>query len=239
MLKIIVLLSGASAFFIGPALAQEPAVPSPNPNAVSYVFDITRDGDKIGVDTLDISKDGDITTVKIGTHISVTAAFIEVYHFDHSGVETWNGNHFVSYKAKTDANGKKYSIAATADAGGKMNLTVNGQTTELSQLVLPATFWNSDFVTAAQMIDADKGALLSVQVADLGDEAIEQNGASLPNHRPIGSRHLARQQYAGQDPVARLGQFADRLRSAALRHQAATVTHSCVVAGSCRRGPRL
>src|SRR5579863_6696278 len=179
MLKIIALLSGASAFFIGPALAQEPAVPSPNPNAVSYVFDITRDGDKIGVDTLDISKDGDITTVKIGTHISVTAAFIEVYHFDHSGVETWNGNHFVSYKAKTDANGKKYSIAATADAGGKMNLTVNGQTTELSQLVLPATFWNSDFVTAAQMIDADKGALLSVQVADLGDEAIEQNGVQV------------------------------------------------------------
>lgn len=186
MLKIIALLSGASAVFIAPALAQEPAVanPSPNlnPNSVSYVFDISRDGDKIGVDTLDITKDGDITTVTIGTHIAVTAAFIEVYHFDHSGVEIWNGNHFVSYKAKTDANGKKYTVSAVADAHGKMNLTVNGETTELSQLVLPATFWNSDFVTAEQVIDADKGALLSVQVADLGDESIEQNGAEVQAH---------------------------------------------------------
>lgn len=177
MLKFVALLSAASALFVGPALAQEPV--APNPNTVSYVFDITRDGDKIGVDTLDITKDGDTTTVKIGTHISVTAAFIEVYHFEHSGIETWSGDHFVSYKAKTNANGSKYNISAVAEADGKMNLTVNGETTELPQIVLPATFWNSDFVNAAQVIDADKGGIMSVKVADLGDESIEMNGAEI------------------------------------------------------------
>jgi hypothetical protein len=36
--------------------------------------------------------------------------------------------------------------------------------------------WNTDFVGATELFDADKGTLLSVKVKDLGDQAIRQNG---------------------------------------------------------------
>ena len=85
------------------------------------MFDITRDGNKIGVDTLDITKDGDTTTAKIGTTISVVVAFIEVYHFDHSAVEVWKDGKFVSYNAQTNANGTKYKVSETASDDGKIN----------------------------------------------------------------------------------------------------------------------
>lgn len=184
MFRILALLPSFALLLAAPALAQDSTNTNPNssPNPVSYVFDITRDGDKIGSDTLEISKDGDTTTAKIGTTISVVVAFIEVYHFDHSAVEVWKNGKFVSYTAQTNANGTKYDVSETTSDDGKINLSVNGETQELAQLAVPATFWNSDFVNATQVIDADKGKVLSVQVQDLGDEPIDMNGQQVQAH---------------------------------------------------------
>jgi hypothetical protein len=176
MLRLVTLLFGCVALIV-PALAQEPV----ESNKARRVFDITRNGDKIGTETIETEKNGDITTVKMATRLAVTAAFIELYHFEHTAVETWTAGHFTSYKAHTNANGSKYTISAVA-AGGKLNLTVNGQQSELNSIILPTTLWNKDFVDATQMFDADKGMLVSVKVDDLGDEAIELNGAEVQTH---------------------------------------------------------
>ncbi len=177
MLRISSVLLGLFLLTVAPAFAQQPLPPT----ATRRVFDISRDGNKIGTDVIDIDTEGDTTTVKFVTQISVTAAFIELYHFDHSAVETWTGGQFVSYKAETNDNGTKYNISAMA-AGGKLELTVNGQQIELSQIALPTTLWNKNFVTSTQMIEADKGTLLSVKVKDVGDEVIELNGAQVHAH---------------------------------------------------------
>lgn len=199
MLRLFILLL---SFFLGalvPALAQAPVkstktqaskIPSSKasklaaavpPTKIKHVFDILRDGNKIGTDVLEIEKDGDKTVAKISTHISVTAAFLELYHFDHSAVETWNAGRFVSYKAHTNDNGTKYVVSAVA-SDGKTDLTVNGEETKIAQVVLPASLWNADFINSTQLIDADKGKVLSIQVSDLGDDVIEVNGAETHAH---------------------------------------------------------
>ncbi|MGA3302428.1 MAG: DUF6134 family protein [Methylovirgula sp.] len=206
MFRIFALLPSLALLLVGPALAQEPPSPNPsaNPNIVSYVFDITRDGNKIGSDTLDITKDGDTTTAKIGTKISVVVAFIEVYHFDHSAVEIWKNGKFVSYEAETDANGTKYNVSETASDDGKINLTVNGEAQELAQLAVPATFWNSDFVNATQVIDADKGKVLAVQVQDLGEEPIDMNGQQVQAHHYQMTGELKRDIWLVNDMAVRI-----------------------------------
>ena len=184
MFRIFALLPSVALLLIGPALAQDAANPNPNPNpnVTSYVFDITRDGNKIGVDTLDITKDGDTTTAKISTSIPVEVAFIEVYHFEHAATEVWKGGKFVSYKAQTNDHGTKYKVSSVASPDGKVDLTVNGEKQELSQLAVPATFWSNDFINATQVIDPDKGKVLAVQVQDLGDEPIDLNGQQVQAH---------------------------------------------------------
>lgn len=177
MLRTLILLLSFVCGLIAPAVAQTPV----ESDKIHRVFDIMRNGDKIGTEVIEAEKDGDTTTVKFSTRISVTAAFIELYHFEHSGTETWKRGRFASYKAKTNANGDKYTISAQS-ADGKFDLTVNGQQNELPQIVLPTTLWNKDFVDATQMFDADKGMLVSVKVNDLGDEAIELNGAEVHAH---------------------------------------------------------
>lgn len=182
MLKTFTLVLGI--FFLGftPALAKEkahaPAAAPPEPTTTQRVFDITRDGKKIGTDIIDIVKDGKTTTVNFTTHISVVIMFMEAYRLDHTAVETWNDGKFVSYTAQTNDNGKKHTISATL-TDKKFDLTVDGKDQELPQLVLPATLWNTDFISATELFDPDKGTLLSVEVKDLGEQAIRQHGNTI------------------------------------------------------------
>jgi hypothetical protein len=186
-----------------PALAQEPAAPThaghsghagamshagattshavAAPTTTEHVFDITREGNKIGTDTVEVTKAGDTTTIQSTTHIEVTVAFIKAYSFDHVATEKWAKGHFVSYKAHTNDNGKKYDLFAKS-TGEKTELTVNGEKTEVPQVVMPASLWNKDFVTATQLIDTDKGKLMSIAVQDVGDESIEIGGTQVQAH---------------------------------------------------------
>lgn len=174
-----------------PALAQEPVAPKTTatkttttktaPTKTHHVFDITRDGNKIGTDVVEVTKSGDTTVIKSTTHIEVTVAFIKAYAFDHTAVETWSKGHFVSYKAHTDDNGTKYELSAKT-AGEKLELTVNGEHSEVPQIVLPASLWNKDFVSSTQLIDTDKGKIMSVNVQDVGDESIDMDGTQVQAH---------------------------------------------------------
>src|SRR5665213_3690544 len=114
MLRIFTLIPSIFLLGIVPALAKAPApapVP-PEPATTQRIFDITRDGTKIGTDIIDIVKDGDTTTVNFKTHISVVVMFMEAYRMEHTAVETWSDGAFVSYKAQTDDNGTKRTILA-------------------------------------------------------------------------------------------------------------------------------
>lgn len=177
MLRMFALLLSLFILVIAPALAQQPVAPT----QIRHVYDITHNGNKIGTDVVEIDKEGDKTTVKFTTHISVVVMFIEAYRFDHSGVETWTAGHFVSYKSRTNDNGTKHTISAMV-VGDKLDLTADGQHSELPQVILPATLWNNDFIGSTEIIDADKGTILSIKVQDLGDEVIELGGAEVHAH---------------------------------------------------------
>jgi len=182
MFKIFTLVLGIFFLGVAPALAKEKAhapVPvPPEPTTTQRIFDITRDGSKIGTDIIDIVSDGKTTTVNFTTHISVVIMFMQAYRMDHTAVETWTDGKFVSYTGQTDDNGKKHVISATL-TDKKFDLTVDKKDQELPQLVLPATLWNTDFIGATELFDPDKGTLLSVEVKDLGEQAIRQHGNTI------------------------------------------------------------
>jgi hypothetical protein len=139
---------------------------------------VTRDGNKIGAETVTIEKDGDTTTVKFKTHISVVVMFIQAYHFAHSAVETWTGGKFASYKAVTDDNGKHFKVEAVAKDDSVM-LDVNGEETKLPGNTVIASLWSKAFVDQTMMIHPDSGAQLQVKVKDLGEENIDFHGSQI------------------------------------------------------------
>jgi hypothetical protein len=152
-----------------------PADSAAAPTTEERVFDVTRDGNKIGVETIMIEKTGATTVVKFKTHISVVVMFIEAYHFAHSAVETWTAGKFVSYKAVTDDNGKHFNVNAVAK-DDQVLLDVNGTHSKLPANTIFASLWSKDFVDQTMLLHPDSGVQLQVKVKDLGEEQIDFHG---------------------------------------------------------------
>ena len=162
----------------GLALAAAVAVPAlaaPEAKHVHRVFDVMREGSKIGTDTFDITRQGDTTSVKVNTHILVKIAFITAYRYEHTEAGTWKGGQLVAFKSQTDDNGTDHHIKA-AQAGGKIALTVDGAATSAPKVVQPASLWGAEVSKQRQMFDPANGKRLAVDVADLGEETVEMNG---------------------------------------------------------------
>jgi hypothetical protein len=164
---------------MSPALAGAP----PAAPAVHRVFDIMRSGSKIGTDTFDISRQGDITNVKIVTHVLVKIMFVNAYRYDHTESGSWKGNQLVSFTSTTDDNGTNHEIKAT-QTGGKVALDVDGAKTDLPKGVVPASLWSADVSNKSQLFDPGNGKRLSTKPQDLGEETVAVHGA------PQQLRHL-------------------------------------------------
>lgn len=152
-----------------------PALAAPETKHVHRVFDVMREGSKIGTDTFDITRQGDTTSVKVNTHILVKIAFITAYRYEHSEAGTWKGGQLVAFKSQTDDNGTDHQIKA-AQAGGKIALTVDGAATSAPKAAQPASLWGAEVAKQRQMFDPANGKRLAVDVADLGEETVEMNG---------------------------------------------------------------
>jgi hypothetical protein len=201
MLGKLAIFSGLLMLTVGPVGAQPATAPVSAPDR--RVFDILRDGSKIGTEVVEIDKQQDTTSVKFTTHISVVVMFIQAYHFEHSATETWTGGKFVSYKAYTDDNGKKHDVSAVAN-NDKLELDVDGTHSEAPPDLVPASWWNRDFVSRTDMLDAETGRLVSIKVADLGDEQLVQNGATIQAHHYKISGDIDRDLWFDGDSLVRI-----------------------------------
>lgn len=145
------------------------------PKHVHRVFDIMRAGSKIGTDTFDVTRSGDVTKVNIASHIVVKIAFVTVYRYDHTESESWKGNQLTSFTSQTDDNGTTHQVSAIP-AGGKMDLTVDGKPTTAGKGIVPASVWTATISQHSQLFDPASGKRLAVKAEDLGQETVALNG---------------------------------------------------------------
>src|ERR1700752_2519229 len=97
-----------------PAVAENP----PAAAKTHRIYDVTREGSNIGTETVDVERQGDTTTVKIKSDISVKIMFVEAYRYEHSCNEVWKSGQLASFKSHTNDNGTKHAVEVTA-AGEK------------------------------------------------------------------------------------------------------------------------
>ena len=161
------------------ALSMAPAGTNKAAAAVKIhkVFDIVRGGDKIGTDTIDIEHQNDTTTVKIKTNLSVKVMFVEAYRYEHSCNETWKNGQLIAFKSQTNDNGTKHFIDVTA-APGKLSMDADGKHSDLPKTAAPATLWGKDAIHRLDVFQPDTGKRLSIEVTDLGNEALTIHGVT-------------------------------------------------------------
>jgi hypothetical protein len=140
-----------------------------------YVFDILRDGDKIGTNTIDIQRRDNTTKVDISTKISVVVMFLEAYRYEHTCTESWKDGQLVAFKSKTNDNGTKHVIDLAANPD-KVSMEVDGKRVEPPKSLYPASLWSRDVVTRGELFEPANGKPLAIKVKDLGDETVTVAG---------------------------------------------------------------
>ncbi|MDR3462460.1 MAG: DUF6134 family protein [Beijerinckiaceae bacterium] len=161
------------ALAAGPAFAGPPAA---DVTTIHRVFDIQREGSPIGTNTLDLSRQGDITTVKVATHILVKVLFVNAYRYEHSETASFRGNELVSFSSTTDDNGTTHKVDAYSSAG-KLVLKVDGDASEVPKDIYPAIIFSPDIGSKSLLFDPGNGKRLSAKAEDLGKEHVPVHGA--------------------------------------------------------------
>ena len=156
-----------------------PALPAASQEAArqdSVVFDVLRDGSKVGEHRLVFEPQADDTLkVSVETAMTVKFAFLTTFRYEHKRVERWRDGTLESLAGMTNDDGEEYEVSIVRKAG-YYSRTVNGAEEEIAGPVMVDSLWSKDRLTAGKLFSAVSGDTYRVRSNVLGWETIEAGG---------------------------------------------------------------
>jgi len=146
------------------------------PDAV--VFDVLRDGDKIGEHRLVFEREEETLKVSVETDMTVKFAFLTVFRYEHKRVERWRDGELESLAGMTNDDGQQYEISIVRREG-HYSRTVNGAEEEISGPVAVDSLWSKQRVTAGKIFSAASDKVYRVRSDTMGTETIEAKGGEM------------------------------------------------------------
>ncbi|WP_341912460.1 DUF6134 family protein [Ferrovibrio terrae] len=146
-------------------------------------FQVLRNGTPIGHHIVTIRRNGERTDVNVDIRLRVTVAgVLTLYRYIHDSHEIWEGDRLVSLKSTTDNDGDAEYLNATAAAAG---LQVDGSRFKgmLPADTMPTSYWRSDFVQRATIMDSQNGRRLDLVVKPSQLEMASVATSDLPAYR--------------------------------------------------------
>jgi hypothetical protein len=139
-------------------------------------FDVIRKGKDIGDHSYAFNGTGGSFSVRVSTDVAVKIPIIRTnaYRFQHSSVETWEGGKLRTLKAATNDDGTPHELSTAGDG------------------LIPASLWNDDTVRAGKLLNTIDGHVMSVKVADLGNEQVATGSGKITAHHYRLTGDLAR-----------------------------------------------
>jgi hypothetical protein len=164
----------AAALLVMPfAAADAQTAPADWPGRTGrYVFDITRDGEPIGVQTIELRQNGGTVTAITESKVEVEILGITVYRMNQVLEETFEGTRLVALKAQTkDPDGlRKGEIARDGDRWtGKLLKEKRDFECDCKS----TTMWHISSLDGSKIIEASEARPRSIKVEDKGLEALD------------------------------------------------------------------
>jgi hypothetical protein len=146
------------------------------------VFDVYREGDRIGTHELRLRQDGDRIEADIHIDLAVKFAFLTAYRYEHRNREVYEGDRLVSMRSRTNNNGEKLKVDVTREGDA---LVVDGKagTQRVAGDLIPTTYWQPRSVRRTSWIDSQNGRVVESDVTNLGSERIRYEGREVPADR--------------------------------------------------------
>ena len=140
-------------------------------SAETIRFAIVRNGEQIGTHTVEISRAGPETSVKIATALNVKVLFVTAYHLEHKATEKWVDGRLVAMSSSTDNNGTRHRVSVSETPAG-VEIHADGKSSKADGSLVPGSLWNLELLHRKVMLDAQDGQILPLAVVDHGPQQV-------------------------------------------------------------------
>ena len=144
----------------------------------AMVFDVLRDGDKIGEHRLDFETQDDTLKVSVATAMEVSFAFVTLFRYEHKRIERWRGGELESLAGMTNDDGEEFEVSIVRKAGF-YSRTVNGAEEELKGPLAVDSLWSKDRLVAGKLLSPESDESYRVRSNLLGWETIQAKGGDM------------------------------------------------------------
>jgi hypothetical protein len=173
-------IRGVSAGLAG---AASPALPtlvtalatSARPSDVR--FTVVRGRSTIGVHTVEFRDRPGGLAVHTVIDLAVKVVFITAFRYQHECEDVWASGRLVALRSRTNEDGKRYAVQATAEPGGIRVVGPGGSLVVGSRLLTSNSLWDPLLVDQHRLIDAQHGGEIGLVVHRRGTESLVLAGS--------------------------------------------------------------
>lgn len=142
-------------------------------------FEVFLDDKPIGFHNFQLSTSGDTRELRGEAQFRVKLLGFTVYDYSHHNLERWRDNCLQQIEASTDDNGKDLFVRGNSD-GEQLLLEVNSGNRSVPGCVMSFAYWNPDILAQQQLLNAQTGEYLDVEVQSLGEKTLDLQGREVP-----------------------------------------------------------
>jgi hypothetical protein len=171
------------------------------PEGGELVFDIVREGTKIGTHRFSFRRDGGRVDVAIDIDIKVKLLLLTVFAYHHNNRETWEDGRLVRLATRTNDDGETMQVDGQLTAAG---FKVSGKAGEevLAPPVVPTSYWRTaDTVRARRMLNTQTGEVMNVTITPGTETRIRARGETIEARHYVISGDLQLELWYDTDDV--------------------------------------
>ncbi len=172
-----------------------------SPQEQAWNFRVLLNDSPIGQHRFTLRRDGEEAELRSEARFEVKLLFITAYRYAHTAIERWRGNCLTGMTARTDDDGKKLSVeaaaasassVATAQEGGRLEVSTGSGRQALAGCVMSFAYWNPALLKQERLLNAQTGEHEAVKISDAGEERIVVRGVPVTarRYRIAGSKSL-------------------------------------------------
>ncbi|HSC08552.1 MAG TPA: DUF6134 family protein [Steroidobacteraceae bacterium] len=178
-------------------------LPAAHAEVRAWNFRVLLDDREIGQHTFTVRELGEERELRSAASFEVRVLFLSAYRYEHEAIERWKGNCLRSLVSRTETNGEREEVSATARAG-RLVVERPDRRDEHAGCVMSFAYWDPRILAARRLLNSQTGELLPVTVAAQGEETVAVRGRQVraERHRITGPELSIDLWFAGEQWVA-------------------------------------
>lgn len=142
-------------------------------------FEVFLDNDPIGFHDFRLSSSGDTRELRGEARFRVKLLGLTLYDYSHSNLELWQHDCLAHIEARTDDNGEDLFVRGSSNGAGMLLQSSSGSR-DMPGCIMSFAYWNPAILDQQQLLNAQTGEYLDIEVEPLGEQTLQLQGRAVP-----------------------------------------------------------